>query len=122
MPQFSLGGAKYFVSFIDDATHKVWVYPLRLKSDTFSVFEKFVALVENQTGKTLKALRSDNGGEYMSKQFQDFCDAKGIKRELSAPHDPPQNGTAERMNRTIQEKVRSMLSHAALPHGFWLKL
>ena len=76
-------------------------------------------MVENQTGKTLKCLRSDNGGEYVSKEFDAFCDSKGIKREITAPYNPPQNGTAERMNRTIQEKVRSMLSHAALSHGFW---
>ena len=76
-------------------------------------------MVETQTGKKVKSLRSDNGGEYVSKPFQDFCDQKGIKRELSAPCNPPQNGVAERMNQTIQEKVRSMLSNADLPNGFW---
>ena len=69
-------------------------------------FRTFLALVENQIDKTLKCLRSDNGGEYVSKAFQAFCDSKGIKRELTAPYNPPQNGVAERMNRTIQDKVR----------------
>ena len=119
MPTVSLGGAKYILSFIDDATRKVWVYTLKRKSDTFTAFTKFVALVENETGKKLKALRSDNGGEYLSKEFEEFCEAKGIQRVLSAQYDPPQNGTAKKMFRTIQEKVRSMLSHAALPHTFW---
>ena len=119
MLELSLGGARYYLSFIDDTTRKVWVYPLKSKSDTFSTFQKFVSLVENQTGQKLKSLRSDNGGEYLSKAFQDYCDAKGIKRELTTPYTPSQNGTAERLNRTIQEKVQSMLSHAALPHGFW---
>ena len=95
------------------------MYPLKLKSDTFSIFQKFVSLMENQTGQKLKDLRSDNGGEYMSKAFEDFCDAKGIKRELSTPYTPSQNDTAEQIKRTIQEKVCSMLSHAALPHSFW---
>ena len=108
MPTVSLGGAKYILSFIDDATRKVWVYTLKRKSDTFTTFTKFVALVENETGKKLKALRSDNGEEYLSKEFQEFCEAKGIQRVLSAPYDPPQNGTTEKMFRTIQEKVRSM--------------
>ncbi|MCO5591201.1 hypothetical protein L7F22_045182 [Adiantum nelumboides] len=119
MPQLSLGGKRYFVSFIDDATRKVWVYPLRAKSDVLDTFKKFLAFVENQTGKKLRSLRSDNEGEYVSKAFIDFCATKGIKRELTAPFNPSQNGVAERLNRTIQEKVRSMLSHAALPHGFW---
>ena len=63
MPNLSLGGAKYFVIFIDDGTRKVWASPLRSKSDTFTKFKKWLALVENQTGKTLKCMRSDNGGE-----------------------------------------------------------
>ena len=66
--------------------------------------------METQTGKKVKCLRSDNGGEYVSKVFQDFCDIKGIKRELTAPYNPPQNVVSERMNRTIKEKMRSMLS------------
>ena len=77
--------------------------------------------METQTGKKVKCLRSDNGGEYVSKLFQDFCDLKGIKRELTAPYNPPQNGVAERMNRTIQEKVHSMLSNVDLPNEFWAK-
>ena len=59
------------------------------------------------------------GNMFPTKPFQDLCYLKGIKRELIAPYNPPQNGIAERMNRTIQEKVRSMLSNADLPNGFW---
>ena len=61
----------------------------------------------------------DNGGEYVSKPFQDFCNLKGIKRELTAPYNPPQNGVVERMHQMIQEKVHSMLSNVDLPNGFW---
>ena len=64
-------------------------------------------------------MHSDNGGEYVSKPFEDFYDLKGIKRELTTPYNPPQNGVAERMNQTVQERVRSMLSNADLPNGFW---
>ena len=62
-------------------------------------------MVENQINKKLKCLRSDNGGEYMSNAFQEFCDSKGIKRELPPSYNPPRNGVAKHMNRTIQEKV-----------------
>ena len=119
MPTLSIGGAAYFVTFIDGFSQKTWVYLLRRKDEVFSVFKRFVTLVETQTGKKVKCLHSYNGGEYVSKPFQDFCDQKGIKRELTAPYNPPQNGVADRMNRTIQEKVRSMLSNANLPNGFW---
>ena len=69
----------------------------------------------------MKCLHSNNGGEYVSKVFHKFCDRKGIKKEFTSPHNPPQNGVAERTNRTIQDRVRSMLSHATLPHSFWAK-
>ena len=71
------------------------------------------------SGKKVKHLRLDNGGEYVSKAFKEFCEMKGIRREFTAPYNPPQNGVSERMNRTIQEKIRSMLSNAQLPDGFW---
>ena len=66
-------------------------------------------------------MRSINGGEYISKAFQDFCDMKGIKQEFTSPYNLPQNGVSKRMNKTIQEKLRSMLSNAQLSKGFWAK-
>ena len=119
MPTRSLGGSQYFVTFIDDATRKVWVYTIKSKDETFACFQRFLSSVENQSGKKVKALRSDNGGEYISKQFAYFCAEKGIKREFIAPYTPAQNGVAERMNRTIQERLMSMLSQSHLPQSFW---
>ena len=63
----SLGGSRYYVTFIDDATRKTWIYCIKNKSDVFDTFKKWKALVEIETGKKLKCLRSDNGGEYCSK-------------------------------------------------------
>ena len=119
MPIVSMGGASYFVTFIDDFSCKVWAYPLKRKDEVFSVFKRFVTLVETEIGKKVKCLRSDNGGEYVLKSFQDFCNTKGIKRELIGPYTPPQEGVAECMNRTIQERLKSMLSNAELSNGFW---
>jgi hypothetical protein len=70
-PVSSLGGSHYYVTFIDDATRKTWVYCIRQKSDVFDTFKKWKALVENETGKRLKCLRSYNGGDYCSKEFYD---------------------------------------------------
>ena len=120
MPIVSMGGASYFVTFIDDISCKVWAYPLKRKDEVLLVFKRCVTLVETEIGKKVKCLRSTNGGEYVSsKSFQDFRDTKGIKRELTAPYTHLQSGVAEKMNRTIQERVKSMLSNAELSNGFW---
>ena len=75
---------------------------------------------ENQSDRKLKCLRADNGEEYVSADFQHFCESRGIKREMITPRTPTQNGVAERMNRTIQERMQCMLSHdAGLSGGFW---
>ena len=69
----SLGGSLYYVTFIDDATRKTWVYPMKNKSNIFSIFQRWNTLVENEAGTKLKCLRSDNGGEYCSQEFESFC-------------------------------------------------
>jgi Reverse transcriptase (RNA-dependent DNA polymerase)/gag-polypeptide of LTR copia-type/Integrase core domain/GAG-pre-integrase domain/Domain of unknown function (DUF4219)/Zinc knuckle len=115
----SLGGSKYFLLFTDDFSRRSWVYFLENKSDTFNRFKKFKALMETQTGKKIKVLRSDNGGEYVSKEFNDFCDKEGVHHELTVPYTPQQNGVAERKNRTVLEMSRSLLKHAKLPNNFW---
>jgi hypothetical protein len=81
----SLGGSHYYVTFIDDATRKTWVYCIRQKSYVFDTFKKWKALIENETGKSLKCLRSDNGGEYCNKEFDDYYSYHGIRREKTVP-------------------------------------
>jgi transposase InsO family protein len=115
----SLSGSRYYVTFIDDETRKTLVYCLRQKYDVFDTFKKWKALVENETGKRLKCLRSDNGGEYCNKEFDDYCSYHGICREKIVPGTPQANGVSERMNRTIMECARSMRLHAGFPLQFW---
>ena len=62
----------------------------------------------------MKALRSDNGGEFISGEFKDFCSAEGIRRELIVPHNPQQNGVAERKNKTIVGAAQVMLHDQVL--------
>jgi transposase InsO family protein len=69
------------------------------KTEAFEKFKIFKALTENQTGKRLKAVRSDRGGEFMSSEFKEFCDNHGIKREYTIPRTPQQNGVVERQNK-----------------------
>ena len=115
----SLSGAQYFLTFIDDKTRYTWIYVLKRKDEVFKYFVEWKALVEKSTGQKLKALRTDNGREYTSNEFQDYLKKEGIRHELTVPKTPEQNEVAERMNRTLMEAVRSMLSNARLPHRFW---
>ena len=71
---------KYYVIFVDDYSRRCWIFFMQKKSETFSKFCEFKALVENESGKQVKALRSDNGGEYISNEFKDFCSKEGIRR------------------------------------------
>ena len=71
---------------------------LKQKSEVFKVFKQWKALVENQTGKKIKRLRTDNGMEFCSSEFDEFCRDEGIARHQTVHHTPQQNGVAERMN------------------------
>jgi len=108
------------VIFVDDFSRKCWIFFMQKKSETYSKFCEFKALVEKESGKKVKALRSDNGGEYISDEFKDFCKVEGIRRELIAPHNPQQNGVAERKNRTIVGAAREMLDDQGLPLHLWV--
>lgn len=119
MPVQSLGGAKYFVSFLDDFSRKVHVYTLKSKAEVFSKFCIYKKLVENELDLKIKCVRSDNGTEYLNKNFVEFFAKNGIKHEKTTPYSPQQNGLAERLNRTIVEKVRCMLFDSKLSKQFW---
>ena len=104
--------------FIDDYSRMIWVYFLEQKSDAFSKFLEFMALVERQSGLKIKTLRTDHGGEFIYKPFMDYCKAKGIQRQLSIDRSPQQNCVAERKNRSIAEMARSMMKAKGLPNNY----
>jgi hypothetical protein len=114
----SMGKSMYYVSFIDDFLRKTWIYFLRKKSKVFDWFKEFKALVENQTEKRIKVLRTYNGGEFCGNEFEEFCKKCGIARKKTTPYTSQQNGVVERMNRTLMEKARCMLSGAGLGQEF----
>ena len=115
----SLGGKHYIVTFVDDFSKRVWVYTLKSKDEVFETFLVWKKMVENQTGRKIKVLRSDNGTEYRNDQFSYFCKKEGISRHFTVRDTPQQNEVVERMNRTLLEKVRCMLSNAGLGKQFW---
>jgi hypothetical protein len=82
-------------------------------------FKSFKIMVEKQSERQIKILRSDGGGEYTSHDFKEFCAANGIQHEVIAPYTTQHNGIAERRNRTIMNMTRCMLKEKQLPHNFW---
>ena len=102
------------MTLIDDYSRKCWVYFLEHKNEALEKFKLWKVLVENQTGKTVKKLRTDRGLEFCSQDFKFFCAGNGIARHLTVPGTPQQNGVAERLNRTLLERARCMLSNAGL--------
>jgi len=95
---------------------------MKNKSDAFEKFKEWHTLVENQIGTKLKVLRTDNGLEFVSEHFNEFCRKKGIKRHKTVAYTRQQNGLAERMNMTLLERVRCMLLGVELSKSFWEKL
>ena len=125
----SAGGSRYILTFTDDFSRYTTVYVLKKKSEALNKFKHYVNLIENQTeGKKitnlyiwnhLKTVRSDNGGEYCSSEFTEFCSSKGISHQFTNPYTPEQNGVAERYNRFLIESVRSMLILSKCPLYLW---
>lgn len=121
MPVPSYGNARYVLTLTDDCSRKSFVYFLKTKSQTemLQKFTDFRNMVENQTGLKIKRIRTDNGTEYCNSSLESFFRNNGIIHETTIPYCPQQNGVSERLNRTIMEKVRSMLQDAGLDQRYW---
>lgn len=114
----SLFGKLYYVSFLDDYSKYMWAYFLTQKSEVFSTFKSWRIQVETQTRYKVKYLRSDNGGKYTSEEFHRYCREKWILCHFITVYTPQQNVVSERLNRTVLEKVLSMLSESGLTEEF----
>ncbi|KAG7300386.1 hypothetical protein JYU34_015988 [Plutella xylostella] len=119
MENKSIGGSRYFLTFIDDYSRKVYVYMLTHKSEALEKFKEFKNQVENELNRKIKILRSDNGKEYVNHSFHNFLRSAGIIHQTSNPYTPEQNGLAERMNRTLVEKAKCMIFNACLQKEYW---
>ncbi|KAE9278534.1 hypothetical protein PR003_g28491, partial [Phytophthora rubi] len=115
------GGCTYAVTFIDDFSRHVTVYFMKKKAEVLEKFKMFKAGMENATGRKIKRIRSDNGGEYTGRLFKEYLSKQGIRHEKTVPYTPQQNGLAERMNRSLVEMARCMLYHGASTRSGGLK-
>ncbi|MCO5596290.1 hypothetical protein L7F22_050351 [Adiantum nelumboides] len=110
-----LSGLCYMLVLVDDFSRYTWVSFLKLKSEAFGSIRDWKAMVEKEKDLKVKSIRSNRGGEFLSENFARWCKSEGIRRQLTTPYTPSQNGK----NRTIMEMARAMLAHASLPRSYW---
>ena len=122
LPVKSLNGSRYICVFTDDYSRKSWTYFLKTKGEAYEKFRVFREMVEKETGRQIKKLRTDRGGEFLSTSFITYCERNGIRRQLTQARTPQQNGVAERRNRTLIEKSRSMVAECSLPAFLWTEV
>jgi hypothetical protein len=113
------GKSRYFMLMVDDCTRWMTVSVLKTKDQVVEAFAKFKAEAENTLGYKVKCVRSDRGGEFLAAAFKEICESAGIKRQLTAPFTPQQNGVVERRNRTVMEMARSIMKSMKVPGRFW---
>src|SRR5271155_870506 len=117
------GGTNYYLLFTDDYTRMMHIYPLKNKSSAVVLekFREYKPEVEKQSGKVIKRLRTDGGGEY-EKWMEAHLKGSGIIHETTAPYSPDQNGVAERANRTIMERVKAIIADTKLDKRLWMEI
>lgn len=120
-PVVSSQGFKYYVISVDIYSRFTWFYPLKCKSEFFSVFTLFQTMVENQFHHKIMQFQSDGGGEFINKPFLTHLSQCGIKHLISCPHTPQQNGVSERKHRHITELGITMLLHSKVPQELWVE-
>ena len=110
---------RYFVTFLDDFTHYSQVHLLSKKSDTSRAIKEYISAAESKWDLKVHKLRCDNGGEYVSTEFKNWCAGKGVIMDFTIPHTPQLNGSAERLNRSLMEKTRALLFCSGMDKQFW---
>ena len=119
LPTPSYGNSRYVLTFIDDFSRYCWVYFLNLKSEVFKTFKVYKALFENACGKKIKVLRTENGKEYVNKNFQQLYEECRIQMQHYVPYTPQQNGVAECKNRALKEMATCMMEEKDLKTKLW---
>ncbi|KAL5545398.1 hypothetical protein UlMin_005085 [Ulmus minor] len=117
-PLLSTSGARYFILFVDNHTRFTWLFPLQTKDQALKAFIQYKILAENQFNGKIKAIQSDNGGEF--KVFARFLQSHGIAHRFSCPYTSAQNGRVERKHGHVVETGLALLARASLPLKYWL--
>ncbi|CAI7879875.1 unnamed protein product [Closterium sp. NIES-53] len=119
LPEDGFNGERYVITFTDASTRHVWTGNMTNRFLAFTAFRTWLPLAERESDTKLKAFQCDGAGEYRSTEFTTYLQERGIRRLFSLPHAHQQSGVAERLNRTLQEKMRALLAHAQLGPLYW---
>ncbi|WVZ97882.1 hypothetical protein U9M48_043388 [Paspalum notatum var. saurae] len=114
----SVNGKWYVLVVVDDFLRFSWVFFMDFKDEAFGFVRDLVLRLRNESHKAMRAIRSDNGGEFRNSRFENFYRDLDLEHQFSSPYTPPQNGV-ERKNRTLVEMVRTMLDEHRTPRRFW---
>jgi len=113
-------GYRYVLVLVDDTTRQGFVYLLREKAEAQKYIQILILQIEKQyPGREVRVLRSDGGGEFMGKSFQQWLGSKGITQQITVPYSPQQNGVAERRNATLLDTMRTLLAWSGLSEEWW---
>jgi transposase InsO family protein len=111
-------GNRYFL-LVDDNNRYMWLRTLRSKDQAAVAIKQFQQAVEAETGRKLRVFWSDRSGEFSSVEFGEYCIEQGVRRQLTAPYSPQQNGVVERRNQTVVGTARCLLKFKGLSGWFW---
>jgi len=121
----SVGGYKYLLNIVDACTNYLEVFHLRSKSSEVvkAHLEQFLdnnrdKLPSPESGRPIR-WHTDNGGEFISDDLQEFCNEFAVKRSFSVPYAPPQNAHAERMWGILLRTMRTILAESGVHESFW---
>jgi IS30 family transposase len=114
----TVAGNEYFLLMVDHRSCFMSIVLLKSNSQAPDAIKGFQLRVEAETGQRLGVLRTDRGGEFNSASFLEYCQTEGVRRQLTAPYSPQQNGVVERRNGTVVGASRSMLKAKKLPNWF----
>jgi hypothetical protein len=112
-------GSKYYLVILDGFTHYLWIFPLKLKFDTFTTLSNFFAYVSTQFDRTVKAIQCDNRREFDNSSTRFFLLSNGTQLRMSCPYTSPQNGKVERIIRSVNNVIRTLLIQPSLPGRYW---
>jgi hypothetical protein len=115
----SFGGSRYFLTVLEDATRYSWVSFLKTKDEACECLQHLINIIQVNHDTKVRVVRTDGGGEFCNKELKLYFAERGIIHQVTAPYSPQSNGAAERLNRTLVEKVRALLAESGVPKEFW---
>jgi transposase InsO family protein len=111
-------GRRYFLLLVDDLSRYMWVVVLGSKGEVANAIKRAQAAAEEECGRKLRVLRTDNGGKFTAAEFASYCTDEGVQRHYSVPYSPQQNGVVERRTQTVVGMARALLKQRGMPAVF----